>query len=426
MGPALSYDALRQVIIEQQEEVTHIRQQQWVERSALQEALPMLDKTWVKVIIGVRRCGKSVFCHQLLREREYGYINFDDERFIGISSADFNKVLQFLLECCPGVKIFLFDEVQNVEGWEIFINRLQRQGYNLVITGSNSKLLAKELVTRLTGRYIPIELSPFSFREFLRAKAFQWTPISLKKTKERAVLYTHLQDYLYHGGFPDIVIQGYYASYLRELYDKIVGRDIVSRYQVRFIQSLKELAIYCQANLGVGITFQKTKHIFGMNSLHTVKKHFQYLIDAYLVFLLDPFTFEYKELVKQPRKIYTVDNGLSAAVNPKFSENKEAILENVIFQELRRRGNSFSYGGTVAKGVAFVLHTQKKVDSLLQVSWTLHDPIIRKQVSKVLLKAAKCLKCNDLSIITLEEEGLEELDGQTIKIIPIWKWLLGL
>ncbi len=148
------------------------------------------------------------------------------------------------------MKTLFFDEVQNIEGWEFFVNRLQRQGYNLIITGSNSKLLGKELSTHLTGRYVTIELCPFSFREYLLGKEFHWTPTSLHKTAERAALYSHLKNYLVQGGFPDMVILGYYAAYLRELYDKIVARDITYRYRVKTSIILKEIAIYSHANLG--------------------------------------------------------------------------------------------------------------------------------------------------------------------------------
>ncbi len=426
MQPGLSYDALRQVIVEQQEEAAQIRLQSWIERSLFKQVQEVIDKRWIKVITGVRRSGKSIFAHQILKDRLYGYVNFDDERFIGLLSLDFNKILQFLLECCPGVKTFLFDEMQNIEGWELFVNRLQRQGYNLIITGSNSKLLGKELATHLTGRYISIELFPFSFREFLQAKQFSWSHLSLSKTEERASLYRLLVDYLHHGGFPELVLQGYHAGYLRELYDKIITKDISRRYRVRSSDALREIAVCSHANLGEDITFHKIKNVFGFGSIHTIKKHFQYIQDGYLVFLLKPFTYKYKEPIKQSRKVYTIDNGLCAAINPKFADNKKMVLRNLVFQELYRRGKIFSYYTATGVEVSFVLHTEKHVDSLIHVVWSLQDPSERKQEMKSLIKAAGQLKCTDLSIITWEDENSEEVDGQTIHIFPVWKWLLDL
>jgi predicted AAA+ superfamily ATPase len=226
MRPALSYEALRQVVIEQQEEVVHFLSLDLIERDKIKDILDVIDSNWIKIVMGIRRCGKSIMCHQALKDREYGYLNFDDERLIGLSALDLNKMLQYLLEIKPHIKLLFFDEIQNVDGWELFANRLQRQGYNLIITGSNSKLLSKELATHLTGRYIRIELSPFSFCEFLRAKKFSWSSTSLYKTQDRALLYSFLDEYMNKGGFPDMVLGGYNPFYLRELYDKIISRDI--------------------------------------------------------------------------------------------------------------------------------------------------------------------------------------------------------
>lgn len=426
MRPALSYDALRQVVIEQQDEINRIREMPWVERSILKKSQKLLDTNWIKVVVGVRRAGKSIFSHLLLRNKRYGYINFDDERFIGVSAADFDKVLQFILECTPDPEVLFFDEVQNINGWELFVNRLQRQGYNLVITGSNSKLLSKELASHLTGRYMPIEVFPFSFEEFLRAKNFKWTPASLLKTSDKAVLYSHLKEYLHKGGFPELAVEGFNAEYLRELYDKIVSKDITSRYRVRFTEALREIAIYSHANLGENVTFQKVKNLFGLNSVNTVKNHFQYLDEGYLVFLLEAFDRKYVEQVKQPRKIYTIDNGLSAAINPKFNEHKKKALENLVFQELCRRGESFAHHDISGMEVSFVIHTQKEPNAMLQVVWSLHDLHAHKKTKKALIKALEKLKCKNCTILTWEDESVEEIDGLTLKVIPIWKWLLSI
>lgn len=424
MRHALSYEALRQVVMEQQEEITRFRTLPLTERDKAKEIENVIDKPWIKVIMGIRRCGKSMICHQALRNKLYGYLNFDDERLIGLSATDLNKMLQFLLEVNPEIKVLFFDEIQNVEGWELFINRLQRQGYNILITGSNSKLLSKELATHLTGRYIAIELSPFSFREFLRAKKFQWTLSSLHKTQDKAILYTYLNEYMHKGGFPDMVIEGYNAAYLRELYDKIISRDITYRYHVKYSNTLKEMAIYSHANLANRITLHKIKNTFDINSIHTVKNYYQYLSDAYLVLLVHAFSFKYKEQIKQPKKIYTIDNGFSSAISPKFTQDLGAALENLVFQELYRRGSAFAYYSTGDCEVDFVVHENRQVTALIQVAMSLEDPDTRKREIKALVKATKHVRCSHLILITWEEEGQEEIDDLKIDILPIWKWLL--
>lgn len=324
MPLSITYESLRQVVMDQQEEVNRFQNLVLIEREASQDIQEVLDKPWIKVITGIRRCGKSVLAHLALRGKQYGYINFDDERLVGLSSTDLNRVLQFLIEIFPGLKTLFFDEIQNVDGWELFANRLQRQGYNVIITGSNSKLLSKELSTHLTGRYALIELTPFSFTEFLRAKGFAWTIPELYKTREKALLYSHLESYMQQGGFPEMVLGGYMAEYLRELYDKIVSRDITYRYRIRYSNTLKEMAIYSHSHLGSRMTFHKVKNVLDINSVHTVKNYFQYLADAYLVFLLNAFSFKHKEQIKAPRKVYTIDNGLSSAINPGFTGNRGA------------------------------------------------------------------------------------------------------
>jgi uncharacterized protein len=424
MKTALSQEALRQVVIEQQEEIARFRTFSIVAREKTKQILSVIDKNWIKVIIGIRRCGKSMLGHLALKDKVYGYINFDDERLIGLSAADLNKMLQFLLEVNPEFKFLFFDEIQNIEGWELFVNRLQRQGYNILITGSNSKLLSKELATHLTGRYALIELTPFSFREFLIARDFKWTTMSLHKTQDKALLYTLLDEYIHIGGFPDMVIGGYDASYLRELYDKIISRDITYRYRIKYSKTLKEMAIYSHANLGSRLTFHKIKNIFEVSSIHTVKNYFQYLMDAYLVFLMNAFSYKYKQQIKQPKKVYTIDNGLSAAVSPKFSENRGAALENLVFQELTRRGDDFSYYATSDFEVDFVIHRNREVSSLIQVALSLEDPDTLKREVKALIKGAGDLHCKHLTIITWDEELTHEASGLQIEVIPIWKWLL--
>lgn len=221
-----------------------------------------------------------------------------------------------------------------------------------------------------------------------------------------------------------MVLQGYDGDYLRELYDKIVSRDITYRYGVKNSRTLREIAVYSHANLGKPITYHKVKSTFGVSSVNTVKTQFQYLLDGYLVFLLDPFSFKYKEKVKQPRKVFTVDNGLSAAVNPKFSGDKDVSLRNLVFQELHRRGKQFSYYMSADTEVDFVLHTEKMVDGLIQVVWSLEDLTKRKREVKGLIKAATQLKCKDLTIITWDDEEIKEAAELPIKVIPAWKWLL--
>ena len=161
---------IKQILLEQKEEITQFFNRALIDREAMLYARKIFKTDLIKAVMGIRRCGKSTICHQLFKNGNYGYINFDDERLIGITSKDLNDFLEVLEEINQDLEYMLLDEIQNVKGWELFVNRLKRKGFNVTVTGSNSKLLSKELATHLTGRHLSIELMPFSFKEFLKFK----------------------------------------------------------------------------------------------------------------------------------------------------------------------------------------------------------------------------------------------------------------
>ena len=187
----------------------------------------------VKVITGPRRAGKSVFAFQLLQGCEFGYVNFDDERLTGV--VDFDELMRSVVTVYGPVKTLLFDEIQNVQSWELIVNRLQRQGYRLVITGSNAHLLSRELGTHLTGRYLEFRLLTFSFSEYLTAK-------SADPANEPMVQH-HFSAWLHTGGYPEVVVNNTpLETYLPTLFDSVLFKDIVRRYRVKYPQKIHELA----------------------------------------------------------------------------------------------------------------------------------------------------------------------------------------
>jgi len=195
---------IKQILLEQREEIRHIFKEKTIKREVESYARKALESDLIKVIMGVRRCGKSVLAHQLLKDRNYGYVNFDDERLIGAKTKDLNNFLEVLKEIEPDFNHLLLDEVQNIEGWELFVNRLKRRGYNIVVTGSNSKLLSKELATHLTGRHFSLQLYPFSFAEFLLFKDVKAEEKDFYITEKRAGIKRLLEEYLRIGGLPEV------------------------------------------------------------------------------------------------------------------------------------------------------------------------------------------------------------------------------
>ncbi len=417
-------ESLKQVLLEQQSEIAALNHASLIQREGFAEARGQMERSWIKVIIGIRRCGKSIFGHQLLAGTPYAYVNFDDERLIQTQTEDLNLILQTLLEIKPGVKTLFFDEIQNVPGWELFANRLHRQKYNLLITGSNSKLLSKELATHLTGRHVSLSLTPFSFSEFLKVKNCLSKEEDFFKTEKKAEFSRLFDEYISFGGFPEMAVDGFDAHYLRDLYDKIITRDITDRYKIKYVKTLKELALYSFSNLGNRITYHKLKNTFELNSVHTVKNYMQYLEDAYLIRLVQNFSFKVKEQVRQPRKLYTLDNGMARSMSPKFTADRGAALENLVFQELNRRGGDLFFWSTPETEVDFVVKSGLNVSALIQVCESLADIDTRKREMKGLIKASEATGCTQLNILTRAESGEEKIGRLKIKIQPVWQWLL--
>ena len=415
---------IKQIALEQKQEISELFRGRIVEREIGRTAKTMFDSGLIKVIMGVRRCGKSILAHQSMKKKNYGYVNFDDERLIRVQKEDLNHFLEALQEINPGFNDLLLDEVQNVEGWELFVNRLKRKGYAVTVTGSNARLLSRELATHLTGRHFGIELYPFSFREFLSYKGISAKEEDFYITERRALINSLFEEYMESGGFPETFTLSARRQYLRELFDKIITRDIVLRNHIKHIHDLKEVALYALSNFGSRITYHKIRNIFEIKSVHTIKKYLNYLQETFLVFQLDPFSFKLKEQMKQPRKLYAIDTGIINALVPKMTLDYGRLMENLVFLELKRRGKEIYYYPQPAYEVDFVIQNGSRITQLIQVCHSLAKEETKKREIKGLLKASDPLKCRNLLIITRDQEGEERIDSSVIRIIPVWKWLL--
>ena len=418
--------SLKQILVDQKEETERIfDRERIIERERQDHFKPLLRDKLIKVITGVRRSGKSIFSHLSLRGENYAYVNFDDERIVGIEAKDLNTLLEVLHEIYGDFDFILLDEIQNIAGWELFANRLMRQGYNLVITGSNSSLLSRELATHLTGRCVSFEMYPFSFREYL--KYFDIKVRETPTTREIGILNHHLSKYINIGGFPEVYKVSSRTIYLRELYDMIISRDVVGRYKVKFVRDLKEMAFYLISNFSSRISYNKLKNIFRVKSVHTIKNYISYLEDAYMLFQLFPFSWKVKYQLMQVKKVYSIDTGLIEALSPGSSKNLGRIMENVVAVDILRREpreNVFFYLTPRHEEVDFVIREGMKIKQLIQVTYASGRDEIEKREIKSLIKASNELKCKNLEIITWDYENEINLDGKTIKCIPLWKWLL--
>ncbi|MFA6568248.1 MAG: ATP-binding protein [Victivallales bacterium] len=192
-------------------------------------------------------------------------------------AEELNLFLESLLEINPDMRFILLDEIQNVSGWELFANRLQRNGYRVIITGSNAHLLSRELASHLTGRHRMYEVFPYSFREYLRMRKIHFEDNQQYGTKTRAILSSTFSEYFNLGGFPEITQIVNRNAYLQDLYDKILFQDIAMRHGMRYIKTLKDIAQYVASNYSSKLSYQNVKNAFSLGSIHTIKNYLQYM-----------------------------------------------------------------------------------------------------------------------------------------------------
>lgn len=377
------------------------------------------------VITGVRRCGKSVYAHQLCREGPYVSLDFDDERLASFGTADFDLFLQAANELEPGVRTLLLDEVQNIPAWELFVNRLLRKGYRCVVTGSNARLLSRELATHLTGRTRSVELYPFSFKEFLAAKGETFDEADAPPPERRAALMRLFERHLEVGGFPEAALFPGGARYLRELHQSILLRDIAARRRLRETRTLQEVALFVLSQAGSRVTYQKTARNLGLKSVSTAKKYLEALEEVYLAFQVLSHSAKPKEILRQARKLYPIDLGLLSALSLKSTPDWGARLETFVFLELKRRGREVFTVLEPGYEVDFLVREGRRCAQLIQVCYRLAEPATRERELGALVRAARLKGCRELLVLTFDEQGTVVRDGLTIRVRPAWNWALG-
>ncbi len=417
---------MKDIILRQKFERDRFLSREYVPREKLNYAKQWLDSDLVKVIVGPRRAGKSTFAFMLLKNIPFMYFNFDEE--ITHDLEDTDRLMENLHAVYGDLRTVFLDEIQNLPRWELFINRLHREGYNVILTGSNARLLSTEIATALTGRHIPIEIMPFNFREFLSARGVTIDTEELILPHNKGTLLKLVDEFLLNGGFPEVVLKNFDPfDYLRILFESIVFKDIVRRYNVRFPNQIVSLAEYLINNFARYYTSRKIKNVLEMRSVTTVEKYLSYLEDAFLFVYLKRFNYKPSTRIKSPRKVYVIDNGYIIAKSLRFSKDHGRLMENLVFTELMKRGvkQLFYYNTRNRKEIDFVIKRGIRDYSLLQVSYDVSSPDTLSREIKALVEASEELNSWELVILTWDEEKEEKKKGKTIKFIPLWKWLLG-
>ena len=411
---------MKTLILDQRKERDELMSRPYLMRKSAQDTDLLLDSHLIKLITGPRRAGKSTQALMMLRNKNFAYLNFDNYQLLEAWDADL--VMRMLDDVYPGYEYILLDEVQNLEAWDLWVSELYRRGKNLVITGSNARMLSSEMATVLTGKYLQVEMLPFSLEEF-----FNWNRLDLHalKAEHKTESLVLADDYLRNGGYPEAVASRQLArSYLDTLFDSIIWKDVAKRHKVRNVSDLNNLAVYLVSNFCNPLSANELAEALNFSSVNTTKKYMDYLHEPYLFYYLSRYDNKLKLMKKAPRKVYVVDNGFVASKAFALDDNLGRLLENQVFIELIRRGYDiektiFYYRSRNDKEVDFVLREGTRIRSLVQVCYDMSSPKTEKREVDSIIECAGELKCDNLVIVTYNEKRTIEKDGYKIDVVPV-------
>lgn len=404
-----------------------------VYREEYLDKLNRLNQTrQIVAITGVRRSGKSTLMKQFIKKQiaagknrtSFLYVNFEEPKFAGLLSLEFlQQIYDAYMEIVKpeGIPFILLDEVQNVPNWERFARGLHEKGEaRIIISGSTSKLLSKELGTLLTGRWVELKMYPLNFQEFMQFKQLE-IKNRLDMISERVKIKQLLREYLEFGGFPLVALREEKEEILRRYFDDIIGRDVAERHKIRRTGKLRVLAKYYLTNFSSPISYRRIAKFIGL-SLDSIERFSTHMADACMIFFVPKFSYSLKEQEVNPRKIYGIDSGLINTVSFRFTDNIEKLYENVVFISLMQMGEEIYYYKN-KRECDFIVKEGRKVTQAVQVSYQINGN--REREIGGLLEAMGAFKLQQGLIITENREGKERIKGKTIKYLPLWKWLLA-
>ena len=414
-------DLLKQIILEQQE-ILHALNKRYVQRYIADE---WLQTSEILIISGIRRCGKSVLMQQIrdrLVEKDF-FFNFDDERLANFKLDDFQKLQECFVELFGEQHTYYFDEIQNIEGWERFVRRLYNAGNKIIITGSNARMLSRELGTHLTGRYIQVEIYPFSFQEYLAMNEIPVNAKTLYTTTGRATMVKSFVKYMECGGFPKFLQDGS-VSYLTSLYESIIYRDILTRNGLTNEKEMLEMMFYLASNATKRVTYSSLGKVVGIQHPDTIKNYLEYIQQTYLIFQLFRYDPSVKKQMMSPKKIYFVDNAIIKRIGFNATENNGVFLENLVFIELKRRGWDVYYYAD-KKECDFIVRKGLHISDAYQVTLKMDSPQTREREIAGVREAMQAYSLSKGYILTFEgKETINFDDGTIVEVIPVWEWIL--
>ena len=416
----MNHETIKKVIFDQH---------QVIKDASIVERDVVLEKEVNYVLVGLRRAGKTTLLYKrvqdLIKEgvewNQIIYINFDDERLLGFNVSDFEDILLVAEELSNKKHYFYFDEIQNIDGWEKFAVRVSNQGYKVDITGSNAKMLSKEIEAKLGGRYVSKEILPYSFEEYLRASKVNKEAYSVKDVAQINVM---LNDYFINGGFPESLQFKNKREYISSIYQKVLYNDIIVHNDVRNENGMKlmikkiadcvmhDLSYTKIQNIITGIGYKISKDI--------VIDYCGYCKDAFLLFTIENYYASFLDKNSNP-KYYFMDNGI---LNLFLDDKRSSLLENLVALHLyRKHKDSLYYLKGNKADVDLYLSDS---NTAIQVSYSLNDNETYSREINSLIEFSKTSdkRCT-LLIVTFEEEKTMEIDGKRIEVVPLKKFLLS-
>ena len=422
----MEYNKLERVVLDQQEELEAFRTGNYCLRK--EESLIDLKSNLAQVVIGVRRSGKSTLCINALERAKvkYAYVNFDDERLLNITVEDIDSILEMLYKVYGDFNYLLLDEVQNMDGWHLFVNRMLRKKMHIVLTGSNSKLLSGELASHLTGRHHQIELLPFSFADFCAYKKIATSPLT---TKNRGLLAAAFDEYMKLGGFPELMSEQDSKSYIDSLLNDIIRQDIQKRFKIKYIDTLEHLANHLLNEAPAIIVKETLQTLFNFNSSHTLGNYLSYLEQTYLISTVSKYSAKSRQRIRNA-KYYAIDVALMNRRKDAFSGDSLGFrLETIVYLELKRRARyakqDVYYYNNQRSECDFVVCDGNQTMAAYQVSYDISNPKTYNREINGCIAGSIGTHCENLNLLTYNDSREPVVkDGHTIRIMPVWEWLL--
>ena len=382
----------------------------------------LMSDNRVLVVTGMRRVGKSTLMQQLMANLDnYCYFNFEDEKLIGFTVDHFVELEETLLEVYGAAQYWFFDEIQNVEQFEVAIRRLQDSGKKIVLSGSNSSMLSMEFGSKLTGRYRQLELFPFSFAEYLRYMSVDFEEKDFHLAPGRVMLKTHFAQWMEQGGLPEYLKYND-PEYVRTLFDNILYRDIIVRYNIKLHREFREMVQLLVSNLSLPVTFSSLQRSIGLSNSVTVKEYLGYLSNAYMFYEMPQYHDSLKKQFRSPRKVFINDVAFHSLVGFSSSRNLGRKLENAVYLALRRKSAELYFFNGSGE-CDFILFDKQRKPLAIQVCYNLNSENEARELDG-LIEAMKVLGLTDGQLLTYDQEYETNKDNCLIRVVPLWKWLL--